>query len=191
MKARDIPNLISVLRILLVAPTVYYLLNQDYKSALVLFVIAGFSDGIDGFLARQFKWQSRLGAILDPIGDKLLLVSCYLALGWLGNLPVMLVVLVILRDVIIVSGAVLYHMLIEVVPIQPLMISKINTVMQIALVVLVIFAGAELTSSSLVSPSIIESLIWLVYGTTLASGVVYILAWGRRAVSVGRNGSRS
>lgn len=191
MKTRDIPNLISILRILLVAPTVYYLLNQNYKPALVLFFVAGMSDGVDGLLARHFKWQTRLGAILDPIGDKLLLVGCYLALGWLGQLPVMLVILVISRDVVIVTGAVLYHLLIEEVPIQPVMISKINTVLQISLVVLVIYAGSGLALSSLVSPALIESLIWLVYATTLASGMVYVLAWGRRAMAVARNRSSS
>ncbi len=189
MKARDIPNLISILRILLVAPTVYYLLNQHYKPALVLFVIAGLSDGLDGLLARYFKWQSRLGAILDPIGDKLLMVSCYLALGWLGNLPVMLVILVILRDVIIVTGAVLYHMLIEVVPIQPVMISKVNTVLQLMLVVLVIFVGTGLPLTNMVTPSLVDTLIWLVYASTLASGMVYVFAWGRRAIAVTRSRS--
>ena len=187
MKARDIPNLISVLRILLVAPTVYTLLNHDYKTALILFFIAGASDGVDGLLARRFNWQTRLGAILDPIGDKLLLVSCYLALGWLGHLPVMLVVLVILRDVIIVVGAVSYNMFIEEVSMQPVMISKINTVLQISLVVLIIFALSALAFSTLVTPAVIEALIWLVYGTTLASGLVYIRSWGQRAVSITRH----
>ncbi len=186
MNVRDIPNLISILRILLVAPTIYYLLNHDYTVALILFFIAGVSDGVDGLLARQFSWQTRLGAILDPIGDKLLLVGCYLTLGWLGHLPVMLVAMVILRDVIIVIGAILYHVFIEEVLIQPVMISKINTALQIALVVLIIFIGSELTFSKLISPSVIELLIWLVYGTTFASGVVYIRSWGQRALLVRR-----
>lgn len=189
MNARDIPNLISILRILLVAPTVYTLLNQDYKIALLLFIVAGVSDGVDGALARFFNWQTRLGAILDPIGDKLLLVSCYLALGWLGHLPVLLIVLIILRDVIIVSGAIVYHLFIEEVSIQPLMISKVNTVLQITLVVFVIFAGSGLAFSELVSPLIIELLIWLVYATTVTSGMIYIGFWGRRAISVSRRGN--
>ena len=189
MNARDIPNLISILRILLVAPTVYALLDHDYNIALLLFIIAGVSDGIDGALARFYNWQTRLGAILDPIGDKLLLVSCYLALGWLGHLPMMLIVLVLLRDVIIVSGAIMYHMFIEEVSIQPLMISKVNTALQILLVVLVIFSGTELALSELVSPLIIEFLIWLVYATTISSGIFYIGFWGRRAMSISRGGS--
>lgn len=186
MKARNIPNLISILRILLVAPTVYYLLREDFRTALVLFFIAGISDGVDGILARHFQWQTRLGAILDPVGDKLLLVSCFLVMGWLGHLPLLLVVLVMLRDVVIVSGAVLYHFLIAEVPIQPLMISKINTALQIALVVLQIFAFSGWILSNLVTPLIIDILIWLVYASTLASGTGYVWLWGRRAIAASR-----
>lgn len=191
MKASDIPNLISFLRILLVAPTTYFLLNQEYKVAFSLFLIAGLSDGIDGLLARQFGWQTRLGAILDPIGDKLLLVSCYLALGWLGHLPVMLVVLVLLRDIVIISGAISYHVFIEEVTIQPLLISKLNTLLQIMLVVLIIFGLSGLAYSTWVTPAMTEILIWLVYVTTFASGIVYMRSWGRRAVSITRDRGNS
>lgn len=184
MKAYDIPNLISIARIILVAPTVYYLLNLDYKLALVLFFIAGASDGVDGFLARHFEWQTRLGAVLDPIGDKLLLVSCYLALGWLGHLPVLLVVLVILRDVVIVTGAIIYHMYIEEVSIKPLMVSKLNTVLQISLVILIIFSMSDLPLSNWANGNMINYLTWLVYGSTIASGVSYVWAWGQRAMSI-------
>ena len=188
MKTSDIPNLISVLRILMVAPTVYYLLNEFYFVALTLFFIAGLSDGVDGFLARYFKWQSRLGAILDPIGDKLLLVSCYLALGWLGHIPVMLVVLILFRDVIIVAGAIFYHLYIEEVHIKPVMISKLNTLLQIMLVVLVLFGFSNIIFSELVTQLVIDIFIWLVYATTIASGAVYIWLWGRRAIVQTRNG---
>ena len=182
MKASDIPNLISILRILLVAPTVYYLLNENYSVALLLFFIAGVSDGVDGFLARHFNWQSRLGAILDPIGDKLLLVTCYLALGWLGHIPILLVILILLRDIIIVLGAVTYHMYIEEVDIKPVLVSKLNTVLQIMLVVLLLFGLSRLAFSDLVTPQVIDVLVWLVYATTVASGIVYVWLWGRRAI---------
>lgn len=190
MKARDIPNLISILRILLVAPTVYYLLNEAYLFALILFFVAGISDGIDGFLARYFHWQSRLGAILDPIGDKLLLVSCYLALGWLGHIPVMLVILILLRDVIIVVGAVSYHMYVAEVHIKPVLISKLNTLLQIMLVVILLFGFSGLKFSQLVTPWLIDIFIGLVYVTTLASGAVYVWLWGRRAISSKQAGEK-
>ena len=95
MKPSDIPNLITVVRILLVVPVAWALLQQQYVIALVLFFVAGVSDGLDGFLAKQFNWTSRLGAILDPLADKALLVTCYAALAWVGLLPVWLLVLVV------------------------------------------------------------------------------------------------
>lgn len=181
MKKRDIPNLISILRIFLVGPTVYLLVQEQYAFALAVFFIAGISDVADGFLARYFGWQSRLGAILDPIGDKLLMVSCFLTLGWLGQVPVLLVILVIARDLIIVIGAISYHVLIEEVSIEPVRISKLNTAMQILLVIVMIFANTQLPLSNLLQQPILDALIYIVYATTIASGAVYVWMWGQRA----------
>jgi len=190
VKASDIPNLISILRIILVAPTVYYLINEKYLLALILFFIAGASDGLDGFLARYFRWQSRLGALLDPIGDKLLLVCCYLALGWLGHISVLLVLLVLFRDIIIVTGAVMYHVYIGKVSIKPVMISKLNTLLQIVLVVLLLFHLSEVSFSKLISAELINVFVLSVYVSTIASGVIYIWLWGRRAVSEKNKGKQ-
>ena len=190
MKLNQLPNFISLLRILLVIPVVCTLVEEQYALALLLFLVAGVSDGVDGFLARQFGWQTRLGAILDPIGDKLLLVSVFIVLGWLGKLPVLLVMLVIARDIIIVSGATLYHFLIEEVPIKPVFISKINTAMQLLLVLVVIIRLAELPLSGFLSMAFVESLIVLVYATTISSGIVYVWQWGRRAVYAGQHKGR-
>ena len=87
MNRSDIPNIISMLRIILVIPTVMLLLNERYGQALILFAVAGASDGLDGYIAKRYHYVSRLGTILDPLADKLLLVCTYLALGWLGLLP--------------------------------------------------------------------------------------------------------
>ncbi len=138
LKARDIPNLITGLRILLVPPFLWLLLQERYGAALLLFVIAGISDALDGFLAKYYGWTSELGGLLDPIADKLLLIGAILALGWLNELPVWLVTLVILRDAVIVAGAVSYHLMIERVQASPLLISKLNTLMQLTLVFAVI-----------------------------------------------------
>jgi cardiolipin synthase len=94
VKPRDIPNLITGLRILLVAPFLWLLLEEHYGAALLLFVIAGISDALDGFLAKYYGWTSELGGLLDPIADKLLLMGAILALGWLNELPGWLVMLV-------------------------------------------------------------------------------------------------
>ena len=180
MRASSIPNLISTLRILLVPPVVWSMLDQRWDLALPLFLIAGLSDGLDGFLARRYHWTSRLGAILDPIGDKLLMVSSYLVLGWQGILPFWLVALVILRDVVIMTGTVLYRFIVGVVVFEPILLSKINTICQILLVtvVLCVLAGADMLAG------VQTLLIYIVLVTTLSSGVAYVVLWGRRAASI-------
>lgn len=130
MNRRDIPNSISVFRILLVVPVVWLLLQQHYAMALVLFAIAGLSDALDGFLAKVNGWESRLGSILDPLADKLLLVCSFLALVWLGLIPSWLFVVVIARDLIIVIGGVAFHLMFGRFEMEPSIISKMNTFFQ-------------------------------------------------------------
>ena len=179
MKISDLPNLISILRIALVVPVVLCLLEGFYGWALVVFLIAGASDGLDGFLARHFGWTSRLGAILDPIGDKLLMVAVFLVLGTKSYLPWWLVTVVILRDVIIITGAVSYHTLIEQFDMQPLRISKVNTAAQILLVLVLLY---HLTAIQPMLPVLVtQVLIYSVFVTTLMSGAAYVIGWGRRA----------
>lgn len=177
MKARDIPNLICVVRILLVPPIVVLLLRGEFATVLVLFAIAGGSDGIDGFLARHFDWRSRLGAILDPLADKLLMVCTYASLGWLGMLPWWLVVMVLGRDLLIISGAVAYHRLCGDIEMQPTPISKANTVLQILLVLLVMVAPLGVA----LPPWAMGAMIACVAGTTLLSGGHYVWVWAHRA----------
>jgi len=177
LKARDIPNLITGLRILLVPPFLWLLLQERYGTALLLFVIAGVSDALDGFLAKYYGWTSELGGLLDPIADKLLLIGAILALGWLDELPVWLVALAILRDAVIVAGAVGYHLLIERVQASPLPISKLNTLMQLALVFAVI-----VNSGMIPLPAwSLAGLIHLTALTIVWSGAAYVWRWGRRA----------
>ncbi len=177
LKARDIPNLISLLRILLVFPVIYLLLRQQYQSAMLLFFVAGLSDGLDGFLARHFSWQSHLGGILDPLADKFLLVSVYFCLGWLGALPGWLVGLVILRDLVIVGGALVYHFRVERLEARPSLVSKLNTLMQILLALLVVY---DLGFSPLPG-GLLQGMVWGVAITTLLSGVDYVVSWSRKA----------
>lgn len=176
MKKRDIPNVISIIRIIMVIPIAFCLWNQNYFTALILFLVGGLSDGLDGFLARRYHWETKLGVILDPMGDKLMMLTAYLLLGWYDLLPGWLVVLVIGRDLIIVMGTLLYRRLIGEAKLKPLFISKLNTTVQIGLVLLVMLAQV-ISIHSL----IIDSLIWLVAVTTLLSGYAYINEWGRRS----------
>src|SRR5690606_20003040 len=143
MTLRWLPNAICVLRPLLVPPVVLLLLAERYQEALMLFIIAGGSDAVDGFLAKRFGWRTRLGSLLDPAADKLLLVSVFVTLAYLGLVPVALAAIVVGRDVVIVLGALGYQFLIAPLEGQPLVVSKLNTACQL-LFVLVTIAHAEL-----------------------------------------------
>ena len=179
MTRRDIPNVISIIRITLVVPVVYLLMEREFSYALILFFIAGISDGLDGYLAKRNNWETRLGSILDPVADKLLLVSSYLVLGWLNDIPGWLVVAVIVRDVIIVAGGIAYHFLIGEFDMVPSWISKTNTFFQILLVLVVVFSLGAFSLPEL----LIESVVVIVTITTLLSGINYIWVWGRRAAN--------
>jgi cardiolipin synthase len=177
VKARDIPNVITAFRFLLVPPVVILLLQERFTAALVVFGVAGFSDALDGFLAKRFDWRSRLGGIMDPLADKLLLVSSFVTLGWLGLIPAWLVLLVILRDLVIVAGATFYHMRIEQFEAEPSVASKLNTAAQILLVLAVMFSfGIQVLPAIL-----IDVLSYSVLATILWSGFDYVWTWGRRA----------
>ncbi len=185
-KAQHIPNLITSLRILLVPPFLWLLLQERYEIALLLFVMAGVSDALDGFLAKRFGWTSEFGGILDPIADKLLLVGALLALGWLKELPIWLVALAILRDVIIITGAVSYHLMIERVQASPLLISKLNTLSQLVLVFIIIVHYGLFTLPSW----LVSALIYLTALMTVASGAAYVWQWGRLAWQHSRTKTR-
>jgi cardiolipin synthase len=178
VKARDIPNAITVLRFFLVPPVVILLLQERFTAALLVFGVAGFSDGLDGFLAKRFDWRSRLGGIIDPLADKLLLVSSFVTLGWLGLIPAWLVLLVILRDLVIIAGATFYHMRIEQFEAEPSIASKLNTGTQILLVLAVLYSSGIQTLPAL----LMDILLYSVLATTLWSGFDYVWTWGRRAM---------
>jgi cardiolipin synthase (CMP-forming) len=176
VKRSDIPNLITVLRIVLVAPISWLLLRQEFGLALALFFVAGASDGLDGFLAKHYGWSSRLGALLDPLADKALLVACYASLAWIGLLPVWLLALVVARDVVIVAGAVVYNFRIRRLEAQPTLISKLNTLLQILLVLLVIVQQLV----PWVNELWVRVLIYAVTVSVVWSGLDYVVTWSRR-----------
>ena len=177
MTPRDIPNIISGLRILLTIPIVWLLWREQFGWGLALFVVAGVSDGLDGFLAKHYGWQSRLGGLLDPAADKILLVACYVVLAWRGYLPIWLSATVILRDLVIVGGALAYHYRVQRLDASPLLISKLNTFMQLLLVVVVIFDQALWS----VPEALLTGLVYTVLATTVLSGISYVREWSHRA----------
>lgn len=177
LSRRDIPNAISIGRIILVLPVALLLLAEEYLGALLLFFVAGFSDGLDGFLAKRYGWHSRLGSILDPLADKLLLVTSYICLAWVGAIPDWLVMIVIGRDLAIVAGAIAFHLLLGRYEMVPTWISKINTVMQIFLVLVLVFSAGVFE----LPEGLLTFMVYAVCVTTLASGVDYIWTWSFKA----------
>ena len=134
----NIPNGLTLGRIVLVPLVVWLIITHEMQAAFLLFLLAGLSDAADGFLAKRYGWHSELGAYLDPIADKALLVSIYVTLGFAGHLPVWLVIAVVSRDILIVGAVVLSWMLSRPLSMQPLLISKANTFSQIVLAGLVL-----------------------------------------------------
>lgn len=177
LRASHIPNLICVLRILLVAPIVLNLLAGDFLVALVLIIVAGFSDGLDGFLAKRFDWRTRLGGLLDPLADKLLIMSVFITLTYIGLTPVWLAAVVILRDVVIVSGATAYNALIGQVRPEPSHISKLNTACQL----LYLFAVISQPAFDWPLSNVIMIAGAGVLFTSVVSGLDYVIRWSAKA----------
>lgn len=177
MTRSDIPNAISIVRILLVAPIVYLLLDGQYSLALFLIVIAGLSDALDGFLAKRYNWSSRLGSFLDPLADKLLLVSCFLVCALIGLMPVWLFALILFRDLVVAFGALVYHFMVEQFHGEPPFSSKLNTTFQIVYLVMLI-ASQQLLP---ISTAWINFALYAVAATTAISGLEYIWVWGLKA----------
>ena len=171
----SIPNLITLGRILLVPVVVWSILTDNMFLAFVLFLVAGVSDGVDGFLAKRFDMTTELGAYLDPLADKALIVSIYLTLGINGVIPLWLVILVVSRDILIVGGIMLSWLMGNPLKIRPLLVSKLNTVAQIA------FACVVLGSLGLnyAVPVFKLVLMGLVAVLTLLSIAAYLAEWVR------------
>lgn len=170
-----LPNLISVLRLLLVPVIVGLILNGEWPAAFWLFVVAGVSDAVDGLIARRWNLQSQLGAHLDPLADKALLVSIYVSLAWTGGLADWLVLMVVGRDALIVGAVVLSWMMARPLAMRPRMVSKANTVAQIVLAAIVLGQhGLGLDAGSAVSIAVA-----CVAGLTAASMAVYLADWMR------------
>src|SRR6185312_8080003 len=172
---RHLPNFISALRIVLVAPLVVTILFERYELALVIAAIAGISDGVDGWLARGFRWQSKLGSMLDPAAEKMVLVGCMLALGWLDEVPRWLVILVVARDAVIALGVLAWHRVLRNFEAHPSWLSKTTTLVQILFVLYVLADRAFGWHAAMAIP------VWVVAVLTAASGLDYVVRWGRLA----------
>lgn len=177
MSLRWLPNAISIMRIIMVAPVLYFIVEQRFDYALILFMVAAFSDGVDGYLAKRFDWHTRIGALLDPIADKLLVGGTFLVLVFTGMIPIWLGVMVIIRDVVIVGGATAYNFLIRPVEGEPTRISKLNTALQLLFVVFVLsragFGWPDDIAITVIGAGVVV--------TVVVSGIDYVWSWAHRA----------
>ena len=185
---RHLPNALCVLRMLLAIPVAWMLAHDEYGATLALFGFAAITDALDGFLAKRFHWTSELGKALDPLADKILLVTAFVALTALRHVPLWLAAPVVLRDLIITFGAITYRFLFgPLTDARPTIISKINTLMQIAYVLSVVAALALDRTWSVW----IVVLTTLVIVTTIASGIDYVATYTQLAIRKSRERSAS
>ena len=183
----SIPNLITLGRVILVPIVFWFLVSGQLQAAFVAFVVAGISDAVDGFLAKRFHWETQLGAYLDPIADKLLIVCIFIALGVTGKLPSWVVIIVVSRDVLIVIAVVLSWLLEHPTPMKPLAVSKMNTVAQIVLAGVVL--ADEAFDLRLGGPVLV--LMWITAALTIASLAAYLRVWLRHMTLFESTGSKS
>lgn len=182
----SIPNIITLGRILLVPVIVWAIASGQFDVAFILFLIAGLSDAVDGFLAKRFNMGSEIGRLLDPLADKALLVSIYVALGIFDLIPRWLVILVVSRDLMIIAAVIVSWLVEKPVVLKPLMVSKLNTVAQ------VLFAALVLAARGFgFSPAPVDKLLMIaVTILTLASVAAYLREWIRHMGGVERSGGR-
>ncbi len=179
---RQLPNLISAIRILLAVPIGVTLTQHRFESTLWLFGVAAGSDAVDGFLARRFGWRTPLGGVLDPVADKLMIATVFVMLAFVGVVPAWLTAAVLARDAIIVSGALSYRVLLGPVEARPSVASKLNTACQITFILSVIAAK----KFSWPPHWLVLVLGALVFTTVLVSGIDYVLVYGRLALRQSR-----
>ncbi len=175
----NIANLVTLLRLLLAPVVIWLLLEGQASVAFALFLFAGITDAIDGMIAKRFNQETELGAYLDPVADKALLVSIFVTLGILQELPAWLVLLAVSRDALIVGGVLLSYTLGNPLVMNPLWISKANTVAQIGLVAAVLAHMAFPLYHGVAVAQAIGYGVWLTAATTAASGGAYMYTWVR------------
>ncbi len=176
----SLANLVTLGRLLAVPLVVWLILIGDMPATFWVFTIAGVSDAVDGYVAKRFDQRSELGALLDPIADKTLIVSLFVTLGLAGHLPNWLVIMVVFRDLLIIGGFLLALALSQPISWRPLLISKVNTALQ--LVLLAVLLGR--LAFGFADRGAVVLLTYCVAVTTVLSGAGYLVRWGRGLAGV-------
>ena len=174
---RHLPNIICLIRLALIWPILTTLHAGDYRSALVLFVVAAASDGVDGYLAKRFDWTSDLGRFLDPLADKLLIMTVFIEAAWLALVPWWITAAVVARDVMIGLGALIYRLWFGPLHGRPTRFSKVNTAAQLLYAVLVMLNAAF----GVPPREVLAALALITLATTVLSGLHYLQIFTRRA----------
>lgn len=182
----NVPNVITLARLALVPVIAYLLWRGAYGPALIVFSSAALSDLLDGMIARRFDQRSALGAALDPVADKLSMFVATVVLAWQALLPLWLAAAIVLRDVVIVAGALAYRAAIGRVEIAPTMLSKVNTFIEFGVLLSVMASAAAWIDAA----AWLEPLFVLVFATVVASGLQYVWVWGRKAARDARRLAR-
>ncbi len=161
----------------------WQIVAQHHQIALIVAVIAGLTDAADGYLAKRFGWVSRVGSVLDPLADKLLMITAFAALAWIGLLPWWLIVLTFVRDSAIVTGGAVYHYTVARVEAQPTLLSKLNTTMQVVLVAMTLLQACCISKAS----GLVTALIYVVAALTSITLVQYVWIWSWKAIQAKHN----
>ena len=175
----NIPNLITLTRILLIPLMAYYLMSEAYRIALPIFLVAALSDLADGCIARRFKIASRLGATLDPVADKLNMLVATVLLAWQALMPIWLAIAIVARDIVIVLGSIAYRMTLGHLEVSPTRLSKLNTFIEFTVLLLVMAVAAGWVDAGTSMPTV----FLIVFATVVASGAQYVWLWGRKAIA--------
>jgi cardiolipin synthase len=182
-----LPNLVTIGRVLLIPTVAFLLLDHDYKLAFAVFIVAAVGDWLDGFLARRLNQVSQLGAMLDPIADKMTMMIVAILMAAQGLLPVWLAVAIVLRDAIIVAGAVAYRFVVGHIEMAPTRLSKANTFLEFGVLALVMAHAARLVDAG----GWLLPLFVLLFVSVIVSGGHYVWLWWRKAAASGGVGRRS
>ena len=175
----NLPNLLTLLRIGLIPVVAHYLARGQYEVALGVFLVAALTDFADGYIARRFKLTSRLGAALDPIADKVNMLVATVMLALQELLPLWLAIAIVARDAVIVAGALAYRLALGHLDVTPTRLSKVNTVLEFAALLVVMAAAAGWLEAG----GWMTAMFAVVLATVVASGTQYVVIWGRKALA--------